>query len=287
MTPISRTDAGAPDAENIVRRLVRMLAAPAIIGLLFAAPARAAEDPYDGNLRFTFTPYVWLPSLDGTLHFDLPNGSPNVDASAGDILSRLDFAIMGTGDVRRGNWSLFTDFIYMDLSNDNATVKSVTGPGGVVQIPIDIGTQSSQKGFLWTLAASYTLLRGPAASLDVFAGFRDGQFKASLDWQFSGPLGAFPQTGSTSNTMVAWTGLIGLKGRISLGGNGAWFIPYYADVGWGSSASTWQGLAGIGYRVRWGELLLTYRYLHYDADENRLLDDVSIIGPALGATFHF
>ena len=112
MTPISRTDAGAPDAENIVRRLVRMLAAPAIIGLLFAAPARAAEDPYDGNLRFTFTPYVWLPSLDGTLHFDLPNGSPNVDASAGDILSRLDFAIMGTGDVRRGNWSLFTDFIW-------------------------------------------------------------------------------------------------------------------------------------------------------------------------------
>lgn len=257
------------------------------MGLLCAAPVQAAEDPYDGNWHYTFTPYLWLPSLDGTLHFDLPNGSPNVDASAGDILEKLNFALMGAGDVRRGNWSVFTDFIYMDLSSSNATVKSITGPGGVVEIPIDIGTQSSQKGFLWTLAASYAVLRGPAASLDVFAGFRDTQLKASLDWQFAGPIGAFPQSGSASDTTVAWAGLIGLKGRIRLDESGTWFIPYYADIGWGSSVSTWQGLAGVGYAFWWGDLLLAYRYLHYNADENRLLDDISIKGPALGATFHF
>ena len=282
-----RTDAAAPDADNIVRCLVRMLATSAIMALLFAAPARAAEDPYDGNWHFTFTPYLWLPALDGTLNFNLPNGSPNVDASAGALLEKLNFALMGAGDARRGNWSIFTDFIYLNLSSNNATVRSVTGPGGVVEIPIDIGTESSQRGFLWTLAASYTLLRGPVGSLDVFAGVRDVQLKASLDWQFAGPLGAFPQTGSTSDTSVVWTGLIGLKGRISLGERGTWFIPYYADIGWGSSASTWQALAGVGYAFSWGDLLLTYRYLHYNADENRLLDDISLKGPALGATFHF
>jgi hypothetical protein len=261
------------------------LATPAIIGLLFAAPAHAAENPYDGNWRFTFTPYLWLPSLDGTLQFNLPNGSPNVDASAGDILEKLDFAFMGTGDVRRGSWSAFTDFIYLNLSNEDAIVRSVTGPGGEVEIPIDVGTQSELKGFLWTLAASYTLLRGRAASLDVFAGFRDAQLKASLDWEFAGPLGFFPQTGSASNTTVVWNGIIGLKGKIGLGGT--WFIPYYADVGWGSFSSTWQALVGVGYSFSWGDLHLTYRHLHYHMDEGRTFDDLSLSGPTLGATFHF
>jgi hypothetical protein len=210
-----------------------------------------------------------------------------VSASAGDILEKLNFAFMAAGDVRKGDWSVFTDFIYLNLSDENATVRSITGPGGVIEIPIDIGTQSSQRGFVWTLAAGYTLLRGPAASLDLFAGVRDLQLRASLDWQFAGPVGAFPQAGSASNTNVAWTGLIGLKGRVSLGGSGPWFVPYYADIGWGSSVTTWQGLIGVGYGFSWGDLLLTYRYLHYDADENRLLDDISLQGPALGATFRF
>ncbi len=259
----------------------------AIVGLLFAAPARAAEDPYDGNWHFTLTPYLWLPSLDGTLRFDLPNGSPNVSASKGDILENLDFAFMATGDIRRGNWSAFTDFIYLDLSDDNAEVRSVTLPGGVVEIPIDVGTQAGVKGYLWTLAASYTLVRGPAASLDVFAGFRDAQLKPSLDWQFAGPLGLFPQAGSASDTAVIWNGIIGLKGKIRLSESGTWFIPYYGDIGWGGSSSTWQALIGVGYAFDWGDMHLTYRHLHYNTDGNRLIDDLSLSGPTLGATFHF
>jgi hypothetical protein len=287
MTSSFRTDARVADAQSIARRVVWMLVMSAMMGLLFAAPVRAAEEPYDGAWRFTLTPYLWLPSLDGTLRFDLPNGSPNVSASAGDILENLDFALMATGDVRKGNWSVFTDFIYLDLSNDNSTVRSVTGPGGMVEIPIDIGTETGLKGFLWTLAASYTLLRGPAGSLDVFAGFRDAQLKTSLDWRFAGPLGLFPQTGSASNTTVIWNGLIGLKGKIRLSESGAWFVPYYADIGWGSSSSTWQGLIGVGYAFGWGDLHLTYRHLHYDMDEGRAVDDLSLSGPTLGATFHF
>jgi len=281
-----RTDA-APDAQNIARRVVRMLATSAVMGLLFAAPARAAEDPYDGNWHFDFAPYLWLPSLDGTLRFDLPNGSPNVNVSAGAILEELDFAFMGAGDARKGNWSIFTDFIYLDLSTDNATVRSVSGPGGVVEIPINVNTRSGMKGFLWTLAASYTLLRGPGASLDVFAGFRDAQLKPFLDWDFAGPLGFFPQTGSTSDTYVVWDGIIGLKGKIRLSQSGTWFIPYYADVGWGSSSSTWQALIGVGYAFDWGDMHLTYRHLHYNTDANRVIDDLSLSGPTLGATFHF
>src|SRR5262245_4791291 len=226
------------DAPNLRLRVIRLVAVAALVGFLGAGPAQAAEDPYDGTLRFSFSPYLWLPSFSGRLRFDLPSGSPDVDVGAGALLKNLDFALMGAGDVRKGNWSAFTDFIYLKLSNDNSTVRTVTGPGGVVTIPVDIGTSSSLKGFLWTLAASYTLYHGPIVSFDVFAGFRDLQMKVSLDWRFAGPVGAFPQTGSTSNTAVIWDGIIGLKGKIRLSQSGTWYIPYYADVGWGSSSST-------------------------------------------------
>jgi len=275
---------GAPTA---LLRVIRLLGVSTLVGFLGAGPAQAAEDPYDGNLRFSLSPYLWLPSFSSTLRFNLPNGSPDVDVGAGALLKNLDFALMGAGDVRMGNWSGFTDFIYLKLSNDNSTVRSVTGPGGVVDIPVDIGTSTSLKGFVWTLAASYTLFHGPAASFDVFAGFRDAQFKTSLDWRFAGPLGAFPQTGSTSDTAVIWDGIIGLKGRIRLSQSGTWYIPYYADVGWGSSSSTWQGLIGVGYAFSWGDLYLTYRHLHYDTKGSRAIDNLSLHGPTLGATFHF
>jgi len=32
---------------------------------------------------------------------------------------------------------------------------------------------------------------------------------------------------------------------------------------------------------------LTYRHLHYNTDANRVIDDLSLSGPTLGATFYF
>jgi hypothetical protein len=41
----------------------------------------------------------------------------------------------------------------------------------------------------------------------------------------------------------------------------AWFVPYYLDVGAGDSYLTWQALAGIGYKFKWGETAAFWRYL--------------------------
>jgi hypothetical protein len=269
--------------------------AAALFGLLAlivspGSTAWGAEDPYDGNWHFALTPYLWLPSVDGTLRFDAPDGSSgsaNLDMSAGAILEDLDFAFMGTGDVRKGNWVAFTDFIYLDLSNDTATVRSITGPGGLIEIPVNTSTHSSLRGYVWTVAAGYALVRGPSATLDVLVGFRDLQLKADLDWQFAGPLQLFPQSGSLSQTSVIWDALIAAKGKIRLSESGSWYLPYYVDIGTGSSSFTWQGLVGVAYAFSWGDLSLSYRYLYYNTDGGRLIDDISLSGPALGATFHF
>jgi opacity protein-like surface antigen len=60
------------------------------------------------------------------------------------------------------------------------------------------------------------------------------------------------------------------------------------DVGGGSSTFTWQGIAGVGYAFKWGDIVLDYRYLSYDQDGNdKLIDKMSFGGLALGANFRF
>jgi hypothetical protein len=271
-----------------------------LLALLVAIPmstAQGAENPDDGNWHFTLTPYAWVPSVDGTLSFTPPRsgdgspspgaeGSPSVELSATEVREKLDFAFMAAADVRKGNWLLFTDFIYLNLSGD-AAVGSIIGPSGIVEIPINIDTELDQKGFSWTFAVGYALLRSPSISLDLLLGFRDNQLKATLDWQFAEPPQLLPQSGSLSQTTVLWAVLIGVKGRIGLGATGNWYIPYYVDIGTGSSIFTWQALIGLGYRFRRVELHLSYRHLYYNTDFARLLDNVSFGGPALGLSFRF
>ena len=88
--------------------------------------------------------------------------------------------------------------------------------------------------------------------LDVFGGLRYFGLKASADWQLtatvSGPCAgqSFPRTGSVSERLDLWDGIVGAKGRIWIGRSN-WSIPYYFDIGTGSSSLTWQGMLGVAY----------------------------------------
>jgi len=66
-----------------------------------------------------------------------------------------------------------------------------------------------------------------------------------------------------------------------------WSIPYYLDIGTGSSQLTYQWMLGIAYSFKWGEVTLAYRDLYYDQTDDKLVQDLRFDGPALGATFRF
>jgi hypothetical protein len=66
-----------------------------------------------------------------------------------------------------------------------------------------------------------------------------------------------------------------------------WFVNYYADIGGGSDAFTWQGAAGVGYAFKWGEIVFDYRYLYYSQSGDKLIDNLSFGGFGLGANFRF
>ena len=254
-----------------------------------AALAQSSRPSYSYAWQYEVTPYIWLPNVNGTLKFNVPpgaGGNPEVEVGADRYLETLELALMFIAEARKGPWALFTDVIYLDFSGETAAVRTVTGPGGVAQAPINANTRTGLKGLVWELAAGYTLAHGSTGTLEVLGGFRYLALEAKVDWQLAGPLGLFPQAGSFSQKEELSDAIIGVRGKTRLGQSN-WFVPYYLDLGAGSSALTWQAMAGIGYSFKWGEALLAYRHLYYEQKEGKLLQDVSFSGPALGAAFRF
>jgi hypothetical protein len=252
--------------------------------LAFAIPFALTSPVAAQENQWSVTPYVWLPNIDGNLNFRLPSGvRPEVGVGPNDYLENLDMALMVAGEYRGDNWSIFTDLIYLDFSNESASVRTVSGPGPV-QIPIDVGSQVNFKGALWTLGGGYELVDREEYTLELLAGFRYLRAEAQLNWSLQGPLNQFPQAGSVDAEEDIWDGLVGFRGEARAGN---WFFPYYADVGAGTSDLTWQASAGVGYRFGGWDIRGVYRHLRYEQDDDSLIDDLTFSGPAIGANFTF
>ena len=240
--------------------------------------------------QFALTPYLWFPVVNGSVQFTLPSGvgggSASVEKGADDYLSNLDMAAMLTFEARTGAWAIFSDLMYLDFSEESGSVKTLTGPGGLVQVPVNAGTQLGLEGGVWQLAASYNFSSAQSSPFEILGGFRYLKLETTVDWQLTGPIGLFPQSGTLTETAELWDAIVGVRGKAKLG-EGNWFVPYYLDVGAGDSELTWQGLAGIGYSFKWGDVLLTYRHLFYEQKAGKPVHELEMSGPALGATFHF
>jgi hypothetical protein len=274
-------------------RSARALAA-STFALVLCAPLGAAAQNAD-DWKFSLTPYLWLPNINATFKYSVPpgtGGSPEVEVGPNDYLTNLNFVLMLAGEARKGRWSLFTDVVYLDISSADSQVKSVDFAGSTVSTTIDAGTNTSLQGMVWTLGGGYTIVQTPGISLDVIGGIRYLGLQVTTDWNLTativGPPGSlsFPRTGSVSENEDLWDAIVGVRGRISLG-EGHWSMPYYLDAGTGSSSSTWQGLLGVAYTFGWGDVTLAYRYLYYDQNDGKLIQNLSFSGPALGATFRF
>jgi hypothetical protein len=273
----------------------RLITLVTLAALALCGPLGAAAETPGSQWTFTITPYLWAPNIDGTLKYGVPpgaTGSAEVKVGPNDYLEALNMAMMISGEARKDRWSVFTDVIYLDFSSEESSVKSINFGGSVVSAGANVSTNSSLKGAIWTLAAGYAVLPGRPVELDVFGGLRYFGLEASSDWRLTltvtGPGGGqtFPRTGSISEREELWDGIVGVKGRFWLGKSN-WSIPYYLDVGAGSSSLTWQGMLGIAYSYKWFGAMLVYRHLYYDMKGDNLVQDMRFSGPALGVNFRF
>jgi hypothetical protein len=261
---------------------------PVLLALLGCALPAQAADPYDGQWHYTLTPYIWGPSASGTLRVEIPETGAvaETDVPKESWLNRLRFAFMIAGEARRNELAIFGDFAYVNFGHINSNFRTLTGPGGIVQVPTDTGSQTTLKASVATLAASYTVMRSSSGTLDVLGGVRYTGVRGTLDWQVATDSNLLPgRTGSATKDVDLWDGIIGVRGRGELGGN--WYLPYYVDIGTGDSQFTWQAMGGVGYRFPWGDVIGAWRYLSYDQRADKPIQDLHLSGPAIGVAFRF
>jgi hypothetical protein len=263
--------------------------------LLVCSTSLAAESSED-EWQFELTPYLWLPTISADLNYSPPpggDGGPSIDAGPSDWLDLLNGAALINGSARKGRFSINGDLIFLGLESDN---DQVVGVRESVRVPVDaslnLATETRFDGTVWTLAAGYTVSQSNSSVVEIIGGVRYLEVDIRASWNLSlditSPGGEviLPAQGGIEDKAEFWDGILGVRGQASLG-NGRWSALYYLDAGAGSSKLTWQLLGGVSYRYGWGDLMLIYRHLDYGEDSDKLLENLTLSGPAFGARFRF
>jgi len=286
---------------NILRLCLTTIALCGMAAFASAEPAAVppAEPPASSGWSFAVTPYLWLPSVDGSLRFSAGDGEPPTPETGVDdksLIDYLDGAFMIGGEVKKDRWLLLTDFLYVGFGNTDSEVKAVNFNPGVrgfdpINSSVNTHTQTSLNGKAWTLLGGYRVLEG-AADVDLMGGLRYFGLNASTEWDLTSPVqdpssgASLSSSGTASDSTHVWDGLFALHGRLHLGKT-RWFLPFYADVGAGESRLTWQAFGGAGYAFKWLDVSLTYRTIYYDERGDGLMDQLSFTGPAASFAFRF
>ena len=275
--------------RTIALVVAAMGAAISILPSLASAQSVAVSVTRPDEWQFGAFLYGWYPSVGGKVTF--PNGqSSDISVDASDIINNTKMAALGSFEVRKGSWGMFTDVMYLDLGGFKSANRSITIGG--IGLPADASASANLdlKVTFWTVAATYRVVEAQDAALDLFAGARLFDAKEELNWTLNGNIAQFPLPGRAGTQSVknhVTDGVVGLKGRVALGKDLKWFIPYYGDIGAGDSKVTWQAMAGLGYAFTWGEIMGGYRYLDYQFKSQSKIDNLNFDGPMLGVAFRW
>ncbi len=261
----------------------------AAVAMAFSSASAGASGSGGDSWQFGITPYLWLPSIHGTLNFEVPPaGSSPIANIASDFPSNLKFAGMLTGTARKGDWGVFYDVVYVNLGELRSAARDLNGPGGVISLPVAASLDSGIEGTVATVTGTYAVSDSSRLRLDLIGGVRYANISTFASWNLSASEGALERSGRVSNSTDFVNGIFGVLGHVQLGDGGKWFMPFELDFGAGSENSTTaNAVLGVGYRFGWGEIVLAYRYLYLNLGSDEALHDLRLAGPALGASFRW
>lgn len=261
---------GSPPMAAVVIALVMLVASPAV----------AIDSSVEDEWGFDVSVYVWLPTIEGKLAYDIPGFGDKLELDPGTILDDLKMTGMLAFEARKDRWSILADVIYLDLGQErDDSVPLAIGSG----LELDLGAKLELVGWVAGVGGGYDVVRTDRARLGVLAGVRYFSMETDLSLRIDGPLPPQVPTENYSQRGKLWNGIVGVKGHYGE----KWQVSYYLDVGTGDSDLTWQAMAGVGYRFRWGNVFLVYRYLDFRQGEEDFIRDLNFGGPAVGVGFRF
>jgi hypothetical protein len=247
--------------------------------LLCTAPLWAQADGWE----YSISPYLWLP----TISLDSSNvrneGGPidgsSLDVGPTDYLQALNFGLMLSGDMRKNDWVLMGDLIYLDLGIDDKDIDFARPGTG----PIAGRYNAGLSGSVITFAGGRAFVKNNKYDMEGLVGWR----RVGMSLEVSGDLDSGDSFDVRSDLNFN-DAFIGVNGRYGFA-NDNWSLRYYGDIGAGDSDLTWQAMLEISYGFDWGDFFVNYRHLHYDfGDAGRFNDlETTFSGPSVGAAFRF
>ena len=237
---------------------------------LIAASPSAAQAPASDSWKVTVAPYFMGAAMNGTAA--VAGQELDVDMSASDIFSNLQFGAMGLVIARKGNWGVGGDAIWMALGANGTS----PGPLGIT------GSADMSQG-----AFAFYGLRRLAPGADVFFGGRINYLSTNL--RINLPLNVRSVDGSKT-----WIDpIVGLQLRTPENGK-RWHAQVYTEIGgFGvGSTFTWQIFPTVGVNLsKNASIEFGYRWLDIDYSSGEGLTlfkyDVLTQGPLLGFGFRF
>ncbi|NOR56062.1 MAG: hypothetical protein GQ531_07615 [Sulfurovum sp.] len=224
------------------------------------------------------TIYGWLPTLGGTLNYTIPGDptdptDPDTEGESS-VLDNIDAVFMGSYEIRKDKWSFLIDGIYYKMSDAQAVTVNL-----LLNRTLTAGSQQEFTSWIVSGYAGYNLIDNDQGRLDMIAGVRYFSLELDVDLFLNNRQKSFsPSTDFTD-------ALVGIKGYYNINQN--WYVPYLFDIGTGDTDLTYQAEASLGYRFDWGNILLTYRYIHYESDDTFLVNELDMYGPKIGVVFNF
>lgn len=246
------------------------IAALGISAMLMFTQGVAAQspEPISEDWKYAAEMYAWLPEIKSE---DEAGNTSTITLD--DILSNLDFTAMLSGGARKGKWSLATDLIYMNLSNNT---DDNLGP--ILQLD-----EIELEAWIVSPTVGYTIYQNQDHVVNVFAGARYLWLDLSLKVKARIP--AVPPSRKLDGSNSFWDGIVGIRGRYQF--DEKWSTAYSFSGGTGDSDSTWQATVGTGYRFDAVSAVLGWRYLTWEFDSGSPAKNLTINGPYLGAIYRF
>jgi hypothetical protein len=251
-------------------------------------PCAIAQDASD-HWQFSATVYGWFPDIGGNTHFQSGAGD-TIDVDISTILDHLKMTLQGSFEVRKRRWGVFTDLVYLDVGEAGSQTRDLEINGQPIPAGVATAIDFDLKSVFLTLAASYRVVASDSATVDVLLGTRLATFKPAIEWEFAGnfgPITAPPLSGSREESVDHWDAIVGVRGRLAMGADSKWSVPYHFDVGTGDSDLTFQAMAGLAYTCGWGDFGVAWRYLDYDVNSDGPVENMNLSGPAIGAAFRW
>lgn len=219
--------------------------------------------------------YGWIPSIYGELKFTTDgDGSdePASDIEPKEVTYSLNGLFMGNIEIRKDKFVFYTDIVYVDISQSGERDRLLES----VNPNYTVGISGWQSSYL----AGYNVINNKNFSLDILGGLRYFSLEVTLDYY-----NILNNKKSISPYRALLDGIIATRGVYMFNKN--WFLPFHFDVGAGVSKSTYQAMAGLGYRDSWGDITVVYKHMAWNQDTEKIVNNITLTGATVGYAYHF